>query len=118
MIGREGRCAVVDAALYNAQQEPVLTLGGVLIAGRDQLRVPPTPLLKSRPALQACAKDVGILAFEYYCPNLCMRAADLEVFHNCKGRYTVGRGQENITFCSDDKDAVSMGMSALPLRAG
>ena len=36
-----------------------------------------------------------------------MRAADLEAFHNCKGRYTVGRGQANITFCSDDEDADS-----------
>ena len=62
---------------------------------------------------ELCNKDAGILAFEYYCPRLCVRAADIEQFHGQIGRYTNGRGQENVTFCSDDEDAVSMAMSAL-----
>merc|ERR1712185_367065 len=61
---------------------------------------------------RACATDVGILAIEYYCPSLCVRASDIEDFHGMKGRYTTGRGQENVTFCSDDEDAVSMAMSS------
>ena len=62
---------------------------------------------------ELCNKDAGILAFEYYCPRLCVRAADIEQFHGQIGWLTDGRGQENVTFCSDDEDAVSMAMSAL-----
>ena len=57
------------------------------------------------------AKEAGILALEYHAPNLCVRAADLEAAHNCMGRYTQGRGQEHVGFCSDDEDAVSMSMT-------
>ena len=61
---------------------------------------------------QECASDVGILAIEYYAPSLCVRAEDIENFHGSPGRYTKGRGQEAITFCSDDEDAVSMAMTS------
>ena len=62
--------------------------------------------------LKQCATDVGILAIEYYAPDLCVRAADIEAFHGVQGQYTIGRGQENVTFCSDDEDAVSMAMTS------
>ena len=52
------------------------------------------------------------MAFEYYCPDHCVRAADIEAFHGVPGQYTKGRGQENVTFCGDDEDAVSMAMTA------
>ena len=52
------------------------------------------------------SSDAGIVAFEYYAPNLCCAAAEIEVLHNCKGRYTLGRGQEYIGFCADDEDTV------------
>jgi hypothetical protein len=53
----------------------------------------------------------GIVALEYYAPNLCCSVADVEQLHNCPGRYTVGRGQQHIGFCSDDEDTVSMAMT-------
>ena len=53
----------------------------------------------------------GIVAMEYYAPNLCCSVADIEQLHNCPGRYTVGRGQEHIGFTSSNEDTVSMAMT-------
>ena len=39
---------------------------------------------------RACAGDVGIAALEYYAPDLCLRAADLDSLHTSHGRYTRG----------------------------
>ena len=52
-----------------------------------------------------------MLSFEYYAPNLCCSAADIEQFHSCPGRYTVGRGQQHVGFCSGEEDTVSMAMT-------
>eukprot|EP00961_Rhodomonas_salina_P200912 2710519-Rhodomonas_salina.2 len=54
----------------------------------------------------ADVSDVGILALEYYAPSHCMAAADIEELQGQRGRYTTGRGQNHVTFCSDDEDAV------------
>jgi len=53
----------------------------------------------------------GIVAMEYYAPNLCCSVADIEQLHNCPGRYTVGRGQQHIGFTSGNEDTVSMAMT-------
>ena len=55
--------------------------------------------------------SAGIVAMEYYAPNLCCSVADIEQLHNCPGRYTVGRGQQRIGFTSGDEDTVSMAMT-------
>ena len=85
---------------------------GIRFLKNDGL-IPPSLHMIARPSLAKIAKDVGIIAFEYYCPNLCMSAAMLEDYHSCKGQYTKGRGQKNVTFCSDDEDAVSMALTVL-----
>ena len=56
---------------------------------------------------------VGIAALSYYAPNLALNASSAEAFHVSPGRYTMGRGQENITFVSDDEDTVSLALSSL-----
>ena len=61
---------------------------------------------------QSCS-DPGVLTFEYYCPSHCTSVVELEEYHGCKGQYTVGRGQESVTFCGDDEDTVSIAKSAL-----
>ena len=72
------------------------------------------------------SSTAGVVAMEYYAPNLCCSVADIEQLHSCPGRYTVGRGQEYVGFCTADEDTVSMAMSvfdqliqsnALPLSA-
>ena len=109
MVRQQGRCILIDAAIFSLDGEPILVLEGVQMLNHQAL--PPVPTL-SPECLRQCATEVGIMAFEYYCPDLCVRAADIEAFHGVSGQYTTGRGQENVTFCSDDEDAVSMAMSA------
>ena len=112
-IRRNTRYTLANAGVFHSNGERVLTLEGVRIVRNNVPFVPQLPPIMSQSILKALAKDVGIIAFDYYCPNHCIRASDLEVFHSSKGQYTIGRGQENITFCSDDEDAVSMAMSVL-----
>ena len=83
---------------------PIIVMDGVHCLQRGA-RVPLS--LNIQVVSKNIARDVGIIAFEYYCPNLCISASALEDFHNCKGQYT------NMTFCSDDEDAVSMAMTSL-----
>ena len=89
-IGREMRCHVVDVTVFTMHNEAVLQMKGIRLMTNEQ--IPPALTKLSRNDLRVCAKNVGIMAFEYYCPNHCMRAADLEDFHNYKGRYTTGHG--------------------------
>ena len=103
----ERRCSVVDVALFDTNKDPVLVMKGVWLL--HMLKVPPA--LSQPLNIPVCSEGVGILAIEYYCPNLCVRARDIEVLQGRHSQYTVGRGQENVTFCSDDEDAVSMAMS-------
>ena len=112
VITNKGRCAVLDAALYDQIGNPILTLRGVRMMSNNIAVPPALPSTPGSTILKQCATDVGILAIEYYAPDLCVRAADIETFHGVQGQYTIGRGQENVTFCSDDEDAVSMAMTS------
>ena len=107
-LGSERRCRIVDLVLFGQNGVEQLLIKGLRFL--PESLIPPAVSMCSD--LSQCASDVGILAFEYYCPNLCVRAEDIEKFHDKKSKYSIGRGQENITFCSDDEDAVSMAMSA------
>ncbi|WP_080424809.1 type I polyketide synthase [Burkholderia ubonensis] len=59
------------------------------------------------------ARNVGIKAMELYFPNHMVLQSDMELHHHCEGKYTVGLGQEAITFCGDDEDAVSMALTVV-----
>ncbi|WP_256679948.1 type I polyketide synthase [Pseudomonas sp. Q1] len=61
----------------------------------------------------ARAKSVGIQAMELYFPNHMALQADMERHNDCEGKYTVGLGQEAVTFCGDNEDAVSMSLTAV-----
>jgi 3-hydroxy-3-methylglutaryl-CoA-synthase len=104
----ELRCSVVDVVLFDTNMDPVLLMTGVRLLHKRKL---PPPVLAGSQTPYSPA-HVGILAMEYYCPNLCVRAQDIEDLQGRPKQYTVGRGQENLTFCSDDEDAVSMAMTA------
>ena len=59
------------------------------------------------------AADVGIHHMELYHPGYMVEQSDMERFHGAPGKYTAGLGQEAITFCGDDEDAVSMAMTVV-----
>ncbi|KAL4524742.1 hypothetical protein Ndes2526A_g06852 [Nannochloris sp. 'desiccata'] len=60
------------------------------------------------------AEHVGILAAETYFPAQYVRQEDLEVHDKVDpGKYTVGLGQQGISFCGDREDVVSMAMTVL-----
>ena len=107
-VGFERRCSLVDVAFFASNEDPVLYMKGVRLL--HKLKVPPATLESSY--IPNFPADVGIIAIEYYCPNLCVNARDIEEHQGRQSQYTIGRGQENVTFCSDDEDAVSMAMTA------
>jgi hydroxymethylglutaryl-CoA synthase len=109
--GKKQRCNIFDIYIIGNNSDVIVHMKGAMLMRYNQ--IPPALNLPSSIDISQCSTDVGILAMEYYCPNLCVRATDIEDFHNCKAQYTLGRGQENVTFCSDDEDAVSMAMTAL-----
>ncbi|KDE07083.1 hydroxymethylglutaryl-CoA synthase [Microbotryum lychnidis-dioicae p1A1 Lamole] len=58
-------------------------------------------------------KDVGIHAIELYFPMRGISQVDLEQFDGVSaGKYTIGLGQEKMTFCDDREDIVSFLMTA------
>ena len=59
------------------------------------------------------AADVGIRHMELYHPGYMVEQSDMERFHGAPGKYTAGLGQEAITFCGDNEDAVSMAMTVV-----
>ncbi|GAB2576254.1 hypothetical protein GCM10027066_19050 [Dyella jejuensis] len=59
------------------------------------------------------AQAVGIIAMELYFPNHMVMQADMEDYQHCEGKYTIGLGQEAITFCGGEEDTVSMAMTAV-----
>ena len=59
------------------------------------------------------ATDVGIHHMELYHPGYMVEQSELERFHGAPGKYTAGLGQEAITFCGDDEDAISMAMTVV-----
>lgn len=54
---------------------------------------------------------VGILAMEVFLPSGACSQADLELRVGVPGKYTVGLGQQVMSFVSDREDAVSMALS-------
>jgi Hydroxymethylglutaryl-coenzyme A synthase N terminal len=59
-------------------------------------------------------QGVGILAAEFYTPTRVVRQADLEAFDGVsQGKYTVGLGQESMSFTDDLEDPVSMVLNAV-----
>ncbi|PIO62997.1 hydroxymethylglutaryl-CoA synthase [Teladorsagia circumcincta] len=57
-------------------------------------------------------QDVGIGAIEIYFPKNVVNQTDLEKFDGCsKGKYTVGLGQEQMGFCADNEDVVSISLT-------
>ncbi|EYC15061.1 hypothetical protein Y032_0038g3609 [Ancylostoma ceylanicum] len=57
-------------------------------------------------------QDVGISAIEIYFPRNAVNQEDLEQFDHCSsGKYTVGLGQEQMGFCGDNEDIVSLSLT-------
>ena len=108
-LRNEHRCSVFDIRLCDGENQVVASFHGMKMLRKGCLRPPVAPT--SNPSQSY--SDPGILAFEYYCPFHCISTVELEEYHGCKGQYTVGRGQESVTFCGDDEDTVSMAKSAL-----
>ncbi|XGW03853.1 hypothetical protein V3C99_015195 [Haemonchus contortus] len=57
-------------------------------------------------------QNVGISAIEIYFPKNVVNQTDLEQFDSCaKGKYTIGLGQEQMGFCADNEDVVSISLT-------
>ncbi|CAJ0590042.1 unnamed protein product [Cylicocyclus nassatus] len=57
-------------------------------------------------------RDVGISAIEIYFPRNVVNQKDLEQFDKCSpGKYTIGLGQEQMGFCGDNEDIVSLSLT-------
>ena len=56
-------------------QHGIITLMNGVLYLKHWVRVSPVLTLSSRLSLKNNSRDVGIIAFEYYCPNLCMSAS-------------------------------------------
>ena len=79
--------------VFSSDGLPLLSITDLHYVPPDEIHSPLLPtvsLLSNGPNV---AKDVGIIAMEYYCPNLCIEASAIEEMHGCKGQYTKGRGQ-------------------------
>ena len=64
-----------------------------------------------QPEAKQRAEDVGICAMELYFPPHAVLQQDMEQACGCPGKFTAGLGQEAITFCSDEEDAISMALT-------
>ena len=59
-------------------------------------------------------ENVGIIAMEVYFPYLCVNQERLEEFDGVsKGKYTIGLGQRNMGFCSDQEDINSLSLTVV-----
>uniref|UniRef100_A0A0C9RW16 Hydroxymethylglutaryl-CoA synthase n=1 Tax=Wollemia nobilis TaxID=56998 RepID=A0A0C9RW16_9CONI len=59
-------------------------------------------------------ENVGILAMEVYFPSTCVQQDALETFDGVsKGKYTIGLGQDCMTFCTDLEDVISMSLTVV-----
>lgn len=57
---------------------------------------------------------VGILALELVVPSRCVYQDDLELYDGVsRGKYTIGLGQETMSFCTDREDVVSLCLTAV-----
>lgn len=57
--------------------------------------------------------NVGIVAIEMYVPKRYIPQTELEEKDNCKGKYTVGLGQQNMAFVDDREDITSIFLTAV-----
>ncbi|MGD1913795.1 MAG: hydroxymethylglutaryl-CoA synthase [Rivularia sp. (in: cyanobacteria)] len=73
----------------------------------------PSRVSALRDSSKTSSTNVGIHALELYFPNHAVSQADMERFYNVEGKYTVGLGQEAITFCGDNEDAISMALTVV-----
>ena len=78
---------------------PLISITGLRYVPPDKVHLPLLPVISARNFGPNLAKDVGIIAMEYYCPNLCIEASAIEDMYGCKRQYTKGRGQSRVTFC-------------------
>jgi hydroxymethylglutaryl-CoA synthase len=58
-------------------------------------------------------QNVGILAMEAYFPQNCLQQTALEEADGCKGKYTIGLGQESLGYFDDREDVASILLTAL-----
>ena len=60
------------------------------------------------------ASNVGILGIEIYFPNQYVSQEDLELFDGVgKGKYTIGLGQQAMSFVTDREDINSINLTCL-----
>ncbi|KAH8694922.1 putative hydroxymethylglutaryl-CoA synthase Erg13 [Talaromyces proteolyticus] len=59
-------------------------------------------------------QNIGIKAIEIYFPSQCVDQAELEKFDGVsEGKYTIGLGQTQMSFCDDREDIYSMALTTL-----
>jgi hydroxymethylglutaryl-CoA synthase len=67
--------------------------------------------------MQSKPQNIGILAMEIYFPSLYVSQADLELFDQSekvtKGKYTLGLGQEAMSFVNDREDINSITLTCV-----
>ena len=56
---------------------------------------------------------VGILGIDVYFPSTYVSQEDLEIQNNCKGKYVIGLGQDNMAFCNDREDINSISLTVV-----
>ncbi|XP_027360174.1 hydroxymethylglutaryl-CoA synthase-like [Abrus precatorius] len=60
------------------------------------------------------AKNVGILAMDIYFPPACVQQEALEAHDGVsKGKYTIGLGQDCMSFCTELEDVISMSLTVV-----
>ncbi|XP_078440515.1 hydroxymethylglutaryl-CoA synthase / HMG-CoA synthase / 3-hydroxy-3-methylglutaryl coenzyme A synthase [Wolffia australiana] len=60
------------------------------------------------------SSDVGILAVDIYVPPTCVQQESLETYDGAsKGKYTIGLGQDCMSFCSEVEDVISMSLTVV-----
>ena len=59
------------------------------------------------------SNNVGILAIEVYFPPTYVSQEDLEMQNNCKGKYTIGLGQDAMAFSGDREDINSISLTVV-----
>ncbi|KAK0117749.1 3-hydroxy-3-methylglutaryl coenzyme A synthase [Cadophora gregata] len=64
--------------------------------------------------MSARPQNIGIKAIEIYFPNQCVAQVELEKFDGVStGKYTIGLGQTNMSFCDDREDIYSFALTAV-----
>ncbi|KAL3039717.1 hypothetical protein AAZX31_01G201300 [Glycine max] len=59
-------------------------------------------------------KNVGILAIDIYFPPACVQQEALETHDGAsKGKYTIGLGQDCMSFCTEVEDVISMSLTVV-----